>query len=174
MYLSKQLSWRLTTLQKACLARTFEANPAGCPSASIIGHAVVYTPVLPVPLEGPAYFVSHGNEAFPDLTVVLQGDNVTIVLDGNTDIKHGITSSTFKQVPDDPEGSFELTLPQGKFSELTANANLCTVKGGLKMPTEFLAQNGAVIHQNTPISVSGCPKVVRHERKKKHTKRKKK
>ena len=61
------------------------------------------------------------------------------------------------QVTDVPEGSFELTLPQGKYSALTANANLCTVKGGLKMPTEFVAQNGAVIHQSTPISVSGCP-----------------
>jgi hypothetical protein len=40
---------------------------------------------------------------------------------------------------------------------LTANANLCTVKGGLKMPTEFVGQNGAVIHQSTAISVSGCP-----------------
>jgi hypothetical protein len=49
-------------------------------------------------------------------------------------------------------------LPQGKFSALTANANLCTVKGGLKMPTEFVGQNGAVIHQSTPISVTGCPK----------------
>jgi hypothetical protein len=48
-------------------------------------------------------------------------------------------------------------LPQGKYSALAANANLCTVKGGLKMPTEFVGQNGAVIHQSTPISVSGCP-----------------
>jgi len=146
-------------LQKACLAKVFEANPAGCPPASAVGHAVVRTPVLPVPLTGPAIFVSHGGEAFPDLEIVLQGDNVTIVLDGNTQIKHGITSSTFKQVPDAPVSSFELTLPQGKYSALTANANLCTVKGGLKMPTEFVGQNGAVIHQNTPIGVSGCPKV---------------
>jgi len=90
--------------------------------------------------------------------MVLQGEGITIDLAGETFIsKAGITSSTFKTVPDAPVGSFELTLPQGKFSALTANANLCTVKGGLKMPTEFVAQNGAVIHQSTKISVSGCP-----------------
>ena len=157
--LPEQLPSRLTTLQKACTSAQFNANPAGCPAASVVASAKAITPILPVPLEGPAYFVSHGNEAFPQLILVLQGYGITIDLVGDTFIsKAGITSSTFAHVPDAPVSSFELTLPQGKFSALTANANLCTVKGGLKMPTEFVAQNGAVIHQSTPISVSGCPK----------------
>jgi hypothetical protein len=157
--LPKQLPSRLTTLQKACTSAQFDSNPAGCPAASVVASAKAITPILPVPLEGPAYFVSHGNEAFPQLILVLQGYGVTIDLVGDTFIsKSGITSSTFAHVPDAPVSSFELTLPQGKFSALSANANLCTVKGGLKMPTEFVAQNGAVIHQSTPISVSGCPK----------------
>ncbi len=155
--LPKQLPSRLTTLQKACTAATFEANPANCPTASIVGHAKAITPILPVPLEGPAYFVSHGGEAFPSLIVVLQGYGVTVDLVGTTFIsKTGITSSTFKTVPDVPVGSFELNLPQGKFSALAANGNLCTSK--LTMPTEFLAQNGQAIHQSTPISVTGCAK----------------
>ncbi len=29
--------------------------------------------------------------------------------------------------------------------------------GGLEMPTALTAHNGPVIHQNTPISVTGCP-----------------
>ncbi len=135
-----------------------------------MGRAKAITPILPVPLEGPAFFVSHGGEAFPSLIVVLQGYGVTVDLVGTTFIsKHGITSSTFKTVPDVPVGSFELTLPEGPFSALAANGNLC--KGKLTMPTEFVAQNGAVIHQSTKIAVTGCPKKTLH---KAHRKAKKK
>ena len=73
------------------------------------------------------YFVSHGGEAFPSLIVVLQGDGVRVDLTGSTFIsKAGITSSTFKTVPDVPVSTFELYLPEGKFSALAANGNLCT------------------------------------------------
>jgi uncharacterized repeat protein (TIGR01451 family) len=164
--LPKQLPSRLTTLQKACTNAQFEANPAGCPAASVIGHAKVITPLLPVPLQGPAIFVSHGGEAFPSLIMVLQGYGVTIDLVGTTFInKAGITSTTFKTVPDAPFNTFELTLPQGKFSALAANGNLCTSK--LVMPSEFVGQNGALIKQKTPISVTGCPKKKALTRKQK-------
>jgi hypothetical protein len=165
--LPKQLPSRLTTLQKACTSAQFHANPAGCPADSIVGHAKAITPLIPVPLEGPAYFVSNGGEAFPNLIVVLQGYNVTIDLVGSTFInKAGITSSTFKTVPDQPVDSFELTLPQGPYSALAAHGNLCNDK--LTMPTEFVAQNGAEIHQTTKISVTGCAthKAKRAKRKK--------
>jgi hypothetical protein len=155
--LPKALPSRLTTLQKACTAAVFDQNPANCPAASVIGHATARTPVLPVPLTGPAIFVSHGNEAFPSLNIILQGYGVTVHLVGSTFIsKTGITSSTFKTVPDVPVGTFELTLPQGPYSALTANKNLCKAK--LKMPTEFLGQNGALIKTTTKIQATGCPK----------------
>jgi hypothetical protein len=155
--LPKQLPSRLTTLQKACTAAQFEANPAGCPAASIVGTVRASTPLLPVQLTGPVYFVSHGGEAFPSLIVVLQGDGVRVNLTGSTFISRaGITSSTFKTVPDVPVSSFELYLPEGKYSALAANGNLCTSK--LAMPTEFVAQNGAVIHESTRIAVTGCGK----------------
>jgi hypothetical protein len=153
--LPKQLPSRLTTLQKACIAAVFEANPANCPAASVIGIVRVNTPVLPVQLTGPVYFVSHGGEAFPSLEVVLQGDGVRVDLIASVFVsKAGITSSTFKSTPDVPFRSFELYLPEGPYSALAANGNLCTSK--LTMPTTFIAQNGATIHQNTPITVTGC------------------
>jgi hypothetical protein len=165
--LPKQLPSRLTTLQKACLAATFDSNPATCPPGSVVGIAKTTTPLLPVQLEGPVYFVSHGGEAFPSLIVVLQGDGVRVDLTGATFInKAGITSSTFKTVPDVPVNTFELYLPQGKYSALAANGKLCKSQGKLKMPTEFVAQNGAVFKQSTKITVTGCPvakaKVARH------------
>jgi hypothetical protein len=160
--LPKELPSRLTTLQKACTSAQFEANPAGCPGPSFIGHAVVHTPLLPVPLQGPAIFVSHGGEAFPSLQIVLQGYGVTVDLLGATQIKKGVTSTTFKSTPDTPFSSFELVLPEGPYSALAANANLCTKK--LTMPSEFLAQNGTLIKQSTPIAVLGCKKKpTRHQ-----------
>jgi hypothetical protein len=152
--LPKELPSRLTTLQKACTSAQFEANPAGCPPASFIGHATVHTQLLPVPLSGPAIFVSHGGEAFPSLQILLQGDGVTIELIGTTLIRNAITSTTFRSTPDAPFESFALTLPQGRYSALAANTNLCAKK--LTMPTEFTAQNGALVKQRTPISVGGC------------------
>jgi len=156
--LPKQLPSRLSTLQRACPAARFAADPATCPRGSIVGIARTRTPLLPVELEGPVYFVSHGGEAFPSLVVVLEGDNVRVDLTGTTFIseKTNVTTSTFKTVPDVPVDSFELSLPQGSDSALAAVGNLCKEAGKLKMPTEFVAQNGAVFKQTTQIQVSGC------------------
>ena len=160
--LPRQLPSRLTTLQKACPAAQFEANPAACPSASVVGIARTSTPLLPVELTGPVYFVSHGGEAFPSLIVVLQGDGVRVDLTGTTFIsKAGITSTTFKTVPDVPVNTFELYLPEGKYSALAANGNLCKSRSKLVMPTTFTAQNGAVVKQSTKIAVSGCPSATK-------------
>jgi hypothetical protein len=162
--LPKQLPARLTTIQKACLASVFETNPAACPPASLIGHAIVHTPVLPQPLAGPVYFVSHGGAKFPDAVLVLRGSGVTVELRGETFIngKTGITSATFRNTPDTPFESIEVTIPSGPFSEFGANlpasarGSFCGQK--LIMPTFFKAQNGLQIKQNTKVAVSGCPK----------------
>lgn len=157
--LPKQLPSRLTTLQKACTAAQFESNPAGCPAASVVGHARAITPILPVPLEGPAYFVSHGGEAFPNLIIVLQGYGVTVELVGDTLIKDGITSSTFKTVPDVPVSNFELSLPAGPYSVLAAPSGLCAEP--LTLPTEMIGQNGALVRQDTKLAVQGCKAAIR-------------
>lgn len=94
-------------------------------------------------------------------------------------------------------------MPQGKYSALAATANLCKltrvirvekkevreVKGKrlrvtvetskrvaakLLMPTSFIAQNGAKIKQDTPISVTGCAKAKTTKKKATKTKKHKK
>jgi hypothetical protein len=158
--LPAKLPARLTTLQKACPEKTFAESPADCPAASRIGQATTNTPVLPGPLSGPAYFVSHGGAKYPELVIELTGDNVTVDLHGETSIsKKGVLTSTFNTIPDAPFSSFQLTLPKGPYSVLTANgADLCNA-GTLTMPTELTAQDGgAPIKQNTKITITGCPK----------------
>ena len=167
----KQLPARLTTIQKACLAKVFETERQNCPPASIIGHLLVHTPVLPVPLEGPLYFVSYGGAAFPDAVAVIKGDGVTIESHGDTFIngKTGVTSATFETIPDVPFESIEVTVPQGPFSEFGANLpakakdDFCGQK--LVMPIRFKAQNGLEITQNTPVGVTGCPKALTKKQK---------
>jgi hypothetical protein len=175
--LPKQLPSRLTTLHKACLAKIFEANPANCPKESDVGTTTAATPILAHPLTGPAYLVSHGGAAFPDLEIVLQGEGITLILDGNTNIKNGITSSTFRSVPDAPISSFELKLPEGPDSilgtNLPAKAKYSFCGRTLAMPTAITGQNGAEIHESTKIAVTGCPK-AKKVRKVKHKKAKSK
>jgi hypothetical protein len=167
----KLLPARLTTLQKACVAAQFEANPAACPKASVVATAVAHTPLLSSPLVGPGYLVSHGGAAFPDLEFVLQGERITLVLDGKTDIKKGITYSRFETVPDAPISSFETNLPKGPYSLLAApGGNLCGKS--LSMPTTITGQNGAQLKQSTKITESGCPKAKKNVKKKsKHAKK---
>jgi hypothetical protein len=160
--LPKQLPARLTTLQQACPEATFAANPATCPIGSNVGTATAVTPVLSEPVSGPAYLVSHGGAAFPDLVAILQGQGIRLDLVGGTSIKKSITTSSFTSVPDVPLTSFELKLPAGPHSALTSNlssaarGSLCGTK--LVMPTTITGQNGAQVKQSTKIAVSGCPK----------------
>ncbi|MHB8242515.1 MAG: hypothetical protein ACYDHN_11040 [Solirubrobacteraceae bacterium] len=157
-----QLPSRLSTLHKACTDTVFEANPAACPAPSVVGTVTVHTPVLSVPLTGPAYLVSHGGAALPDLVFVLQGEGVTVLLDGKTTIKKGVTSESFESVPDVPVTSFESVLPEGPFSVLAANlptkAKGSFCKQVLSMPTRITGQNGAIVSQSTKVTVAGCPK----------------
>lgn len=172
---------RQSTLKLACTEEQFAANPAGCPTGSMVGTAIAHTPLLPVALTGPAILVGHGGAAFPDMDLVLQGDGVTIDQVSNTNISpKGITSSYFKAIPDVPISSVELTLPAASNSVLTATSNLCTTtttrrvkqqtagkaifyhtrhirhKLQLKMPTTITSHNGATIKKTTLITVQGC------------------
>jgi hypothetical protein len=153
--LPKALPSRLTTLQKACTEATFASNPYHCPSGSFVGGARANSPTLPEKLTGPAILVSHGGAAFPDLDLVLNANGVRTILVGNTDIKKGITTTTFASTPDVPVSSITVNLPVGGHSALAANTNLCA--NPLVMPTTMTGWNGVVVKQNTNITVKECP-----------------
>lgn len=162
--LPKLLPSRLTTLQKACVAKTFEENPFNCPKESQVGSAAAVTPVLPNVMKGPAILVSHAGEEFPSLELVLEADNVRVIVEGKTHISHKITTTDFESTPDVPVSSITVSLPTGAFSALALeqlNTNVCTAK--LVMPTTVTGQNGNVFKQNTVIAPTECAvQVVGH------------
>jgi len=162
--LPRQLPSRLTTLQKACPAALFEDGepPGACPSSSRVGGVTVSTPVLAGKLTGPAYLVSHGGGAFPDLDLVVRGDGVEVVLVGHTLIRSGTTTSRFESLPDVPISAVAVSLPIGAHSLLGANGVLCNEK--LNAPTTIIGQSGAKIARTTKITVTGCPVAIAAKR----------
>lgn len=153
--LPKQLRSRLTTIQQACRAAAFAANPSLCPAGSVVGTGKVSTPILPALLTGPIYLVSHGRDAFPDLAMVLQSQGITVALDGLLQIsKKGITTSAFKSVPDVPITAMSLSLPEGPHSALSTRGSLCG--HALALPYTITAQSGAQVKHSANVAVRGC------------------
>jgi hypothetical protein len=168
--LPRRMVPRLSTLQRACTAAAFEANPASCPATSVVGSATVLTAVVRQPLSGPVYVVSHGRAALPEIALVLRGEGVVIELVGQTSVKGGIASGTFRSLPDVPFSELDLLLDAGPHSllaaNLPANANSSMCGQSLAMPTAITAQDGAVLKQTTRIAVSGCPRRRPHAKAK--------
>jgi hypothetical protein len=162
----KQIPVRLETLRKACPAATFEANPANCPAASNVGTATTHTPILAQPLTGPIYLVSHGSAKFPDAVLVLQGEGITLDVEGQSFVSQsGALKVTFASVPDAPFSTFEAILPAGRHSQFTSVKSTGIARGSqcgenLTVPVSMVAHDGAQLTQTLKMQVTGCKPTI--------------
>jgi len=143
-----------------------------CPSKTLIGSARLTTPVLNQPLTGKVYLVQGiacstkatpsllgvcpSGQAFhttPALLVALRGQAM-IDLHAQTTVAHNkFLVTTFSNLPDLPESSFQLTVNGGKRGVIvvTGNKNLCSYKKQLA-PTVFTGKNGKTVKSKLKMS----------------------
>jgi hypothetical protein len=153
--LPRRLRARLTTIQQTCRAEEFTADPALCPPDARVGRATGRSSLLPAPLTGSIYLVTSSG-LLPRLAMTLQGDGVTIGLDGAIRISgSGVSSAVFEGIPDVPLSSLEIALPRGPHSALGSSIDVCTHR-----PTvgyTITAHNGARVKHTTKLAVlRGC------------------
>ncbi len=97
----------------------------------MIGAANATTPLLNAAPAGPIYLVSHAGAALPALQIVLQGEGIETILEGQLNVDEGALSVTFDAIPDVPISTLEASFPQGPDSALQAelpagaNGSLC-------------------------------------------------
>jgi hypothetical protein len=152
--LPKPLKARLTTVQQACVGATFAVDPGACPQASVVGRAVVDTPVVGTSLSGPVYLVFHRGVKYPELVTILQGSGVQIQLTGSLNVSRGTSSTVFTGLPDISMSLFELDLPEGPHSVLGATENLCAKRQS--MTYTMVGQNGVRSRAEAMLGVEGC------------------
>lgn len=141
---------------------------AGCPAGSTYGHAVVYTPLLDQPLEGPVYLRANGGErALPDLVLSLGGQiHVDLVGFVDSNKKTGGIRTTFASVPDAFVSKFVLSMQGGKKGLLENSTDIC--RGTHEASVDYTAHNGKTLGSQVPLQAR-CPK--RKSAGKKHPKR---
>jgi hypothetical protein len=151
-----------------------------CPVNSLIGSAVVRTPLLNTPLSGPVYLVqgirtnSKGQQirTLPTLLVELRGQ-VAIDLRATTSVDSaGRLVTTFANTPDASFSSFVLTITGGSRGILvvTNGANVC--RGPQIAPVHLVAQSGKTENLRVRLSTPCRPSWAHHKKRhKKHHKK---
>ena len=153
--LPKQLPSRLTTLQKACPEATFAANPFNCPSGSFVGGATGEHADAARQTDRARRSSSRtAARRSRTSTWCSKPTACASILVGNTDIKKGITTTTFASTPDVPVSSVTVNLPIGSHCALAAYGNLCAKP--LVMPTTIDRAERQVGQTEHAIAVSGC------------------
>jgi hypothetical protein len=110
-------------IRDICTRERFAAQ--SCPSSSVYGRAVAYTPLLDGPVSGPVYLRSSDNP-LPDLIADLHAGSIRIVLDGRIDsVGNGRIRAIFDPLPDAPVTRFVLNMQGGRKGALVNSADLC-------------------------------------------------
>jgi hypothetical protein len=111
-------------LDTLCTRRQFAIHQ--CPKGSIYGRATAITPLLGVPMRGPVYLRSNGDERpLPDLVAALEGQGIEIDVLGKIDTHKGGLRGVFDVIPDAPVTKFTLTLKGGKRGIISNATNTC-------------------------------------------------
>jgi hypothetical protein len=122
-----------------------------CPSASIRGHAKVWTPLLDRPLAGPVYLRSSASK-LPDLAASLRGQ-VGVDIVAGVDSTHGRLRIALRGLPDIPLSKVELTLEGGEDGLLVNTGGVCSRPG--RMVAAFVGKNGKR-HRAAPALKTSC------------------
>ncbi len=110
-------------IREVCSRVQFDAKK--CPSGSVYGSAVAYTPLLSEPLRGNVYLRSSTGK-LPDLVADLYSGAVRIVVEGHIGpTKQGGVDAFFDELPDQPLDRFVMTLRGGKHGLLTNSTDIC-------------------------------------------------
>jgi hypothetical protein len=110
-------------IRKVCTRVQFDADQ--CPSGSIYGEAVAFTPLLDEPLRGKVYLRSSDNK-LPDLVTQLHSGAIEIDLEGRIGpSKRGGIQAFFDNLPDAPLDRFVMKLQGGKRGLLTNSVDVC-------------------------------------------------
>jgi len=140
-------------------------NGAGCPAASVYGHAKATSPLLEEALEGPVYLRSSSHN-LPDLVVALHSNLVNVDLASRIDSVKGGIRSTFEGIPDAPVSKFTLEMEGGAKGLIVNSTDVC--KGSHPIEASLTGQNGRLDRISPPLGAT-CKKAKKH--KKKHKRR---
>ena len=173
--LPKQLPSRLTTLQKACPATRVRSRPRGVPGGLDRGDGDGDHADARAPLTDPPTWSHTVALAFPALVMVLQGEGITLELEGQTNISKGITSSTFRSLPDVPIGTLDLVFADGPALRLRGEPAGKGEAGPVLADAEHAdgdhRPERRAVKQTTRIAVTGCPPTRPKPKRKRKAKR---
>jgi hypothetical protein len=134
-----------------------------CPAGSIYGKAVVKTPILSEPLEGPVFLRSSEHQ-LPDVVVAVHNGEIDVVLDGRVDSVKGRLRTTFEATPDAPVSSVTLSLAGGKKGLFENSTNLC--EHTHRAIAAFTGHNGKEHDFNPELVATGCKGKAKKQKRK--------